>query len=164
MKWEMAPVTSFDPAGLEIRLLEQNKQRKHSTSKLACSMTIPLGGLVAQPSTRPATSWQLTLPFSTASRPKGKQDSKESKLILSLVHQSDYAHWLYQELDARRSEEMTAAFQWTAPFRRVTDPSFWKTMDCGNTTSTDSPSRNRRGRTDARSDEFIDCLCGLCLI
>ena len=68
-----------------------------------------LGGLVAQPSTTPATSWKLTIPFS--------HDPKTS-LTLSLVHQSDYSLWLYKELDARRREEVSG-FVWKAPFKRT---------------------------------------------
>jgi DNA topoisomerase IB len=73
---------------------------------------MPLGGLVAQLSTTQATSWQLTIPC--------PRDPKAS-LSLSLVHHSDYAHWLYKELDARRREEVKG-FVWRAPFRRVVKP------------------------------------------
>jgi hypothetical protein len=128
MTWEMTPVTSFDLAGLEIRLFEQQK-RKHSKSRLAATMTMPLGGLVAQPSTSETTSWQLTMPFT--------HDPKAS-LTLSLVHQSDYAHWLYKELDARRTEEVTD-FVWKAPFRK---------LKCS---AEEDP-----------SDDLFDWLCGVC--
>jgi hypothetical protein len=111
MEWEMSPVTSFDLAGLEIRLFEQQKRRKVH-SRLAATMTMPLGGLVAQPSTAEATSWQLTIPCT--------HDPK-ANLTLSLVHRSDYSHWLYKELDARRREEVKG-FVWRAPFRRVVKP------------------------------------------
>ena len=113
MEWEISPVTSFDLAGLEIRLFEQQKLRRGGVhSRLAATMTMPLGGLVAQPSTAQATSWQLTIPCT--------HDPKAS-LTLSLVHHSDYAHWLYKELDARRREEVKG-FVWRAPFRRVVQP------------------------------------------
>jgi hypothetical protein len=111
MEWEMTSITSFDLAGLEIRLFEQQKRRK-AHSRLAATMTLPLGGLVAQPSTAEATSWQLTTPCT--------HDPKAS-LTLSLVHNSDYAHWLYKELDARRREEVKG-FVWKAPFRREIQP------------------------------------------
>jgi hypothetical protein len=68
-------------------------------------MTMPLGGLVAQPSTSQVTSWQLTTPFTR---------SPKANLTLSLVHQSDYAHWLYRFLESRRTEEV-AGFVWKAP-------------------------------------------------
>ena len=111
MEWEMDNITSFDLAGLEVRLFEQQNRRK-AHSRLAATMTMPLGGLVAQPSTAAATSWQLTIPCT--------HDPKAS-LTFSVVHHSDYAHWLYKELDARRREEVKG-FVWKAPFRRVIKP------------------------------------------
>ena len=108
MQWEMADITSFDLAALEIRLFEQPK-RPNSHNRLTATMTMPLGGLVAQPSTSQATSWQVTIPCS--------HDQKAS-VTFSFSHQSDYAHWLYKELDARRREEVSG-FVWRAPFRRV---------------------------------------------
>ena len=108
MQWEMADITSFDLAALEIRLFEQRK-RPNAHNRLAATMTMPLGGLVAQPSTSQATSWQVTIPCS--------HDQKAS-VTFSFSHQSDYAHWLYKELDARRREEVSG-FVWRAPFRRV---------------------------------------------
>jgi hypothetical protein len=112
MEWEMPPViTSFDLAGLEVRLFEQQKRRK-AHSRLAATMTMPLGGLVAQPSSSAATSWQLIMPCT--------HDPKAS-VTFSLLHHSDYAHWLYKELDARKREEVKG-FVWKAPFRRVVEP------------------------------------------
>jgi hypothetical protein len=129
MDWEISPVTSFDLAGLEIRLFEQKKLRRVH-SRLAATMTLPLGGLVAQPSTAQATSWQLTIPCS--------HDPK-ANLTLSLVHHSDYAHWLYKELDTRRREEVKG-FVWRAPFRRVLKSA--KNLD--------------------DNDDLWDWLCGSC--
>jgi hypothetical protein len=96
MEWEIPPVTTFDLAGLEIRLFEQQQLRRVH-SHLAATMTMPLGGLVAQPSAAQTTSWQLTI--------RCTYDPKAS-LTLSLVHHSDYAYWLQKELDARRREEV----------------------------------------------------------
>mmetsp|Transcript_5469 Transcript_5469/g.16178 ORF Transcript_5469/g.16178 Transcript_5469/m.16178 type:complete len:725 (-) Transcript_5469:47-2221(-) len=144
MEWEISPVTSFDLAGLEIRLFEQlpipkrrrrrnplavvsgKKQRKtaeledakelkkddagrwFSSSRVYSDLTMPLGGLVAQPSTAQATTWELTIPA-----------NDEVSITMSLVHQSDYAHWLYKELDARRKEETPSHPPiWRTPFRR----------------------------------------------
>ena len=42
----------------------------------------------------------------------------KASVTFSFSHQSDYAHWLYKELDARRREEVSG-FVWRAPFRRV---------------------------------------------
>jgi hypothetical protein len=130
MEWEMSPgVTSFDLAGLEIRLFSEQRKRRNSYSRLAATMTMPLGGLVAQPSTAQATSWQLTIPCT--------HDIKAS-VTLSFIHQSDYAHWLYKELDARRREEVSQSSLWKAPFRKVTrvdvseedDEDIWDWLDC----------------------------------
>jgi hypothetical protein len=70
---------------------------KKSTSRLASTMTVPLGGLICQPSTSQTTLWKLTLPFT---------HDEDAEVTLTLMHQSDYAHWLYQELRARRKEEL----------------------------------------------------------
>ena len=72
---------------------------KKSTSRLASTMTVPLGGLVCQPSTTQTTMWKLTIPFT---------HDEDAEVTLTLMHQSDYAHWLYQELRARRKEEIAA--------------------------------------------------------
>jgi hypothetical protein len=149
-KWEMMQpqTTSFDMAGLEIRLFEQRSglrgsvgnilahgnrrgsyncnhavsNRRYSrrssngsidslgsntsssgmrnskkTSRLASTMTMPMGGLVSQPSASPTTSWKLAIPFT---------HDEKAKLSLTLSHQSEYSHWLYKELRARRSEEI----------------------------------------------------------
>jgi hypothetical protein len=148
-KWEMVlprQMTSFDMAGLEIRLFEQRSGRlavgrsvlgghdlgkkqvsepssrygwrnshsssrsstmtpklnppKKSTSRLASTMTMPLGGLVSQPSTSQTTVWKLTIPFT---------HDESAQLTLTLAHQSEYANWLYKELRARRKEELAAS-------------------------------------------------------
>mmetsp|Transcript_33123 Transcript_33123/g.37952 ORF Transcript_33123/g.37952 Transcript_33123/m.37952 type:complete len:919 (+) Transcript_33123:179-2935(+) len=77
---------------------------KKSTSRLASTMTVPLGGLVSQPSTSQTALWKLTIPFT---------HNEDAHVNLTLMHQSDYAHWLYRELRARRKEELvltSAAF------------------------------------------------------
>lgn len=71
------------------------KTSKKSSSRLASTMTIPLGGLVSQPCTSQTTLWKLTMPFT---------HDEHAQVTFTLVHQSDYAHWLYQELRARRKE------------------------------------------------------------
>ncbi|VEU37085.1 unnamed protein product [Pseudo-nitzschia multistriata] len=73
---------------------------KKSTSRLASTMTVPLGGLVCQPSTSQTTLWKLTIPFT---------HNENAEVTLTLMHQSEYAHWLYQELRARRKEEVAAS-------------------------------------------------------
>jgi hypothetical protein len=83
MEWKMTAATSFDLASLEIRLFEQQK-RKNSHSRLASTTPMPLGGLVALPSTSQATSWQRIMPFT---------HNPNANLSLSLVHQSNHSHW-----------------------------------------------------------------------
>jgi len=73
---------------------------KKSTSRLASTMTVPLGGLVSQPSTSQTTLWKLTIPFT---------HHEEAQVTLTLMHRSDYAHWLYKELRARRKEELASS-------------------------------------------------------
>ena len=63
-------------------------------------MTVPLGGLVSQPSTSQTTLWKLTIPFT---------HHEEAQVTLTLMHRSDYAHWLYKELRARRKEELASS-------------------------------------------------------
>eukprot|EP00535_Pseudo-nitzschia_heimii_P006015 CAMPEP_0197180894 /NCGR_PEP_ID=MMETSP1423-20130617/5334_1 /TAXON_ID=476441 /ORGANISM="Pseudo-nitzschia heimii, Strain UNC1101" /LENGTH=895 /DNA_ID=CAMNT_0042631035 /DNA_START=189 /DNA_END=2873 /DNA_ORIENTATION=- len=73
---------------------------KKSTSRLASTMTVPLGGLICQPSTCQTTLWKLTIPFT---------HDEDAEVTLTLMHQSDYAFWLYQELRARRKEEIASS-------------------------------------------------------
>lgn len=129
MRWEMMHVSSFDPAGLEIRLFQQNKQ-KNVRSRLASTTTVPLGGLVAQPSTSKSTSWQVTMPFSHPAK---------SEITLSLVHESDYAHWLYKELGARRSEVIGPS--WKAPFPRRA---------------------RKKAKTYEETQDYFNWFCGIC--
>ena len=78
----------------------RNSSSKKSTSRLTSTMTVPLGGLVSQPSTSQTTLWKLTIPFT---------HDEDAEVTLTLMHQSDYAHWLYKELRARRKEEKELA-------------------------------------------------------
>jgi hypothetical protein len=77
--------------------ISSRNSSKKSTSRLASTMTVPLGGLVSQPSTSQTALWKLTIPFT---------HNQNSMVNLTLKHQSDYAHWLYRELRARRKEEL----------------------------------------------------------
>jgi len=74
---------------------------KKSKSRLASTMTVPLGGLVCQPSTSHTTLWKLTIPFT---------HDEDAEVTLTLMHQSEYAHWLHQELRARRKEEAAISY------------------------------------------------------
>ena len=127
MKWDTSlPLTSFDMACLEIRLYKESLS-KLTSRRLVTTMTLPLGGLVVQPSTSKATSWEVSMPFT--------HDPK-AKLTISLSHQSDYSHWLYKELQARRSEEVSGLV--------------WK----GKSFS--------RGQSDDQDEDMWEWLCGIC--
>ena len=120
MEWELAPweyhqqklASSNAGAGyLEIRLFEQKRSKRRSShSRLAATMTLPLGKLVSQPSTMEASSWQLVIPSA--------HDPKNCKIQLSLQHQSEYSHWLYQELSARQRQELNNSSSSSYWFRR----------------------------------------------
>lgn len=212
-KWEMMvprQMTSFDEAGLEIRLFEHRPSRrrttrsgnhtfasngtnhgaggsicsgsnksskqfnfsvpsrnqqfmryslkpsKKSSSRLASTMTMPLGGLVSQPCDSQTTLWKLTMPFTHDER---------AQLTLTLVHQSDYAHWLYRELRARRKEAVTASYQLAAR-----SSSFWRSSLLGRWGA--SPRSTNGGMLGYESDDdeeeadelyLLDRLCGICI-
>jgi len=125
----------LDPSllNLEIRLFEKQK-RRHSSSKLAASMTLPLASLIAQPTATNFKSWSLTMPF-----------GKAGKLTLNLQHRSDYTHWLYQELDQRRLEE----------------------VGCYDRMQQEQEEWNRQQQQffleEPPPNDFYDWLCGVCL-
>jgi len=116
----------IDPSllNLEIRLFEKQKKRRHSSTRLSASMTLPLASLIAQPTATNFKSWSLTMPFGNA-----------GKLTLNLQHRSDYTHWLYRELDQRRMEEISCLQQeqeaWNRQHQEIweedTSPEFY---DC----------------------------------
>ncbi|KAG7364081.1 hypothetical protein IV203_037283 [Nitzschia inconspicua] len=193
-KWEMVlpcQMTSFDMAGLEIRLFEQRVGRlggrsatashdsgttngnvpsnryawrnngvnpvmpklnppKKSTSRLASTMTMPLGGLVSQPSTSQTTAWKLTIPFT---------HDESAQLTLTLAHQSEYANWLYKELRARRKDDLAtsslSSWQPTLLKRLVSSP-----HDDG-----DRLAYHYDLEEDEADDFYIsDWLCGICYL
>lgn len=104
MKWQLNPakINSVALAGLDIRLFKQSRSRNKKLqtptlpSRLVASMTLPLGELVAQPAVKPSTLLHLTMPF---------PHDTNTQLTLELVHESEYSHWLYNELCARQLEE-----------------------------------------------------------
>jgi hypothetical protein len=207
-KWEMMvprKMTSFDMAGLEIRLFEQrkpsrksviganrngannkgsnqsvassgsssqqlslnmqsknqqfigSKSSKKSSSRLASTMTMPLGGLVSQPCTSQTTLWKLTMPFTHDER---------AQVTFTLIHQSDYAHWLYQELRARRKEMGAASSRLAA---RKGGP-LWRTPMLGRWGF--SPRLMNDGMASYDSDDedeeaiepyLMEWLCGICI-
>jgi hypothetical protein len=114
MEWELAPWeynTKLDGGYLEIRLFEQARNKRRSShSRLAATMTLPLGKLVSQPATMEASSWQLVVPSA--------HDPANCKIQLSLQHQSEYSHWLYQELSARQRQELASQNASSYWFRR----------------------------------------------
>lgn len=197
-RWEMVlpcQMTSFDMAGLEIRLFEQRTGRlaagknvfgggsrkppidpsnirngwrnsasgsstqksnppKKSTSRLASTMTMPLGGLVSQPSTSQTTSWKLTIPFT---------HDEKAHVTFTLSHQSEYSNWLYKELRTRRKEEVTSSSlsSWQPSLlQRLVSPSYDRSND---------DFMEDRYRYDLEEDEgndfhISDWICGFCYL
>jgi hypothetical protein len=128
-----------------------------STSRLASTMTMPLGGLVSQPSTSQTTVWELTIPFT-------HDDS--AQLSLTLAHQSEYANWLYKELRARRKEELTssAASSWQPSLlKRLVSLSYDGSHYGGG--DGDDMDNNFNSEKDNGDDFYIsDWLCGICYL
>jgi len=133
----------------------RGRSSKKSTSRLASTMTVPLGGLVCQPSTSQTTLWKLTIPFT---------HDEDAEVTLTLMHQSDYAHWLYQELRARRNEELTLSA--AAP----SSPDLWRLLVPARNPKTgsggDGGNSNNGGDDDESDDEtdvyFMEWLYYCC--
>jgi hypothetical protein len=87
--------------------ISNRNSSKKSTSRLASTMTVPLGGLVSQPSASQTALWKLTIPFT---------HNQNSMVNLTLKYQSDYSHWLYRELRARRKEELALSSSATGSY------------------------------------------------
>ena len=162
MMWKLSPetVNSFELAGLEIRLFEyphhRSKKNKAQTSgcRLTSSMTLPLGELVAQPSSTPSTSLQLTLPFT--------HNPATTQLTLELVFESEYAFWLFKELHARQVEEVQNksmfALSSTRKLKNLDDPDLPDLLSLSSD-STDSESSEEEKPS---SDDMVDWFCGVC--
>jgi hypothetical protein len=131
MIWEV-PQNVEDGLNLEICLFETPKRKKHS-SRLAASMTLPLASLIAQPTMSNTKSWSLTMPMKTG------------KLSLNLQHRSDYTHWLYQELDKRRLEEVS---YYKLLERQQQD--YWNLQ------------QQQQLQSEQEEPELYDWLCGVC--
>jgi len=99
---------SLDLSSLEIRLFE-HRQRRGKSRRCVSHMHVPLVGLDAQPTNQEPNPKSIKVASS--------HDS-DACITLSALLESDYAHWLRKELDARRREEVKA-FVWKTPFRVV---------------------------------------------
>ncbi|CAB9516667.1 expressed unknown protein [Seminavis robusta] len=108
LKHEIPPSGSLDLPSLEIRLFE-HRQRRGKSRRCVSHMHVPLMGLEAQPNGKGASPKDMKIVSS---------HDPDACVTLSVMLQSDYAHWLRRELDARRREEV-AAFVWKSPFRVV---------------------------------------------
>jgi hypothetical protein len=97
---------SLDLPALEIRLFE-HRQKLGKGRRCVSHMHIPMLNLEAQPSNHGAKArdMKVTLPHDPS-----------ASIVLSVLLESDYAHWLRRELDARRREEVTI---WSRPVRVV---------------------------------------------
>mmetsp|Transcript_7659 Transcript_7659/g.18907 ORF Transcript_7659/g.18907 Transcript_7659/m.18907 type:complete len:1047 (+) Transcript_7659:87-3227(+) len=138
---------SLNSSGGSTNSRSNHNRSLHKNSRLASTVPVPLGGLISQPSATDTTLWKLTMPF----------DHDESgQLTLTLIHQSQYAQWLYQELKSRRKEEKAAAAS--------EGSMMWSSALLGSYTS----ANDDEGSFVLDEDEDIpdhvlvlDCLCGL---
>jgi len=106
LKHEIPINSSLDLPALEIRLFE-HRQKRGKSRRCVSHMHVPLMGLDAQPLSQLATPKDVKV-VST--------HDPDACIAMSVLLQSDYVHWLKQELDARRREEVKA-FVWKSPFR-----------------------------------------------
>jgi hypothetical protein len=104
LKHEIPIDGSLDLRSLEIRLFE-HRQKRGKSRRCVSHMHVPLFGLEPQPSSEIPSPRDLKV-VST--------HDPDACLTISVLLVSDYAHWLRQELDARRKEEVKA-FVWKAP-------------------------------------------------
>ena len=108
LKHEIPIHGSLELQSLEIRLFE-HRQKRGKSRRCVAHMHVPLHGLEPQPSRRNGGARDLKV-VST--------HDPDAFLTISVLLESDYAHWLRQELDARRREEVRA-FVWKSPVRVV---------------------------------------------
>jgi hypothetical protein len=106
LKHEVPINGSLDLPALEIRLFE-HRQKLGKSRRCVSHMHVPMLNLEAQPSNQGAKprDVKVTLP-----------NDPSASIMLSVLLESDYAHWLRRELDARRHEEVTI---WSRPARVV---------------------------------------------
>lgn len=104
LEWQVPP-SSID-LELEVIVYEQ-RRRENRRTLLHTTIPVPLSFLS---------------PFSSKETAKSKQVvidvDDESSLTLAIHHQSDYAHWLQREVDARKEEkeEEVRGYLWMPPF------------------------------------------------
>ena len=106
LKQEIPISGSLDLPALEVRLFE-HPQRRGKSRRCVSHMHVPLLGLEAQPTNQQANPKDVKV-VST--------HDPDACITLSVLLESDYAHWLRHELDARRREEVKA-FVWKSSFR-----------------------------------------------
>ena len=145
---ESSLVSSNSGGGGGSGSISSRNSSKKSTSRLASTMTVPLGGLVSQPSKSQTALWKLTIPFT---------HNENSMVNLTLQHQSDYAHWLYRELRARRKEELalskSASAYSLAGGKSGSGPGLWRRF----ISPTNSEDDDDLDDTDLRCMDWIYC-------
>ena len=92
-EWEISP-NSLD-LQLDLRVFEQKRPR-NKRKKLAAHESVSLNFLDVAAGTRVSHSRLITLPC---------HKDPSLSIVFQVHYQSDYAHWLLQELEARRKEE-----------------------------------------------------------
>lgn len=93
MKWQV-PTTSID-LQMDMVVYEQKRSRQQRRRRLKTTLPVPMTFLDATASSEAAKSRFIVVPV-----------DEESSLTLSINFQSDFAHWLQQEVDARKREEV----------------------------------------------------------
>ena len=141
--------SSVNSSGGSTNSRSNHNRPLHKNSRLASTVPVPLGGLISQPSAADTTLWKLTMPF---------DHDDSAQLTLTLVHQSQYAQWMYRELKSRRKEEKAAAASESSMM--------WSSTLLGSYTSVNDDCTDDSYILDDDEDVpghvlVLDCLCGL---
>jgi len=110
-------LNSLSLTPLEIKLYE-HRLRRRSYRRLITTMNVPLANLEPQQSSSSANKSKKKKIGSRSQQSERSSDvrlmipckhDEDASIALELVLESDYGHWVNQELELRRREEVTAA-------------------------------------------------------
>lgn len=102
MQWEV-PTTSID-LQIEMMVYEQRRSRQQRRRRMKTTLPVPMSFLDATSSSQAARSRFMVVPV-----------DESSSLTLSINFQSDFAHWLQKEVDARKREEVSGFMSFFQP-------------------------------------------------